>query len=120
MKLLILIALLLAVPALARDPITGIEDDQDLMLARQAAMAGKKCSVPHVRGADGKRRQVRNRNEVRKFRAHFPCPSTGRKTGACPGWVVDHVVALKHCGPDRSTNLAWQTTEDAKAKDAWE
>ena len=117
----LLIALLLAsAPALARDPITGIEDSQDLMKARLAADRGKHCTVPHVRGANGKVRQVRDRNEVAKFRAHFPCPSTEKRTGACPGWVVDHVVALHHCGPDKSTNMAWQSVEDAKAKDRWE
>jgi len=37
-----------------------------------------------------------------------------------PGYVVDHVVALKHGGVDCPCNMQWQTVEDAKAKDKWE
>ena len=34
-----------------------------------------------------------------------------------PGYVVDHVVALKHGGTDSPSNMQWQTKEAAKAKD---
>jgi hypothetical protein len=51
------------------------------------------------------------------FKREFPCPSTGRSGGACPGYVIDHVVALKRGGPDSPSNMQWQTTADAKAKD---
>jgi hypothetical protein len=38
---------------------------------------------------------------VRKaFQRGHPCPSTGRKTGACPGYVVDHIRPLCAGGPD--------------------
>ena len=53
----------------------------------------------------------------RAFVRQHPCPSTGRTSGACPGYVVDHVKALKRGGADRPSNMAWQTTADAKAKD---
>ena len=46
-----------------------------------------------------------------------PCPSTGKTYGACPGYVVDHVQALKHGGADAPYNMQWQTTAEAKAKD---
>jgi len=48
------------------------------------------------------------------------CPSTGRNRLPCPGWVIDHVIALACGGPDAVENLQWQTIEDAKAKDKWE
>ena len=51
------------------------------------------------------------------FRRSHPCPSTGKKHGACPGYVVDHVRALKHGGADAPYNMQWQTKEAAKAKD---
>ncbi len=53
----------------------------------------------------------------RAFQHSHACPSTGRTSGACPGYVVDHVQALKHGGADSPSNMQWQTTADAKAKD---
>jgi hypothetical protein len=55
-----------------------------------------------------------------KFMKSHPCPSTGKTYGACQGYVVDHVQALKHGGRDDSSNMQWQTTAEAKAKDKWE
>ena len=37
-----------------------------------------------------------------------------------PGYVVDHVIALKRGGADSSSNMQWQTKAEAKAKDKWE
>ncbi len=54
------------------------------------------------------------------FKREHPCPLTGRPRGACPGYVIDHVVALKRGGPDTPANMQWQTVKDAKAKDRWE
>jgi hypothetical protein len=54
------------------------------------------------------------------FVREHPCPSTGKTTGRCPGYVVDHVQALECGGPDNSSNMQWQTTADAKAKDRTE
>jgi len=51
------------------------------------------------------------------FQRSQPCPSTGRTSGACPGHLVDHVVPLKRGGADAPSNMQWQTTEQAKAKD---
>ncbi|MFZ1932293.1 MAG: HNH endonuclease signature motif containing protein [Thermoguttaceae bacterium] len=44
---------------------------------------------------------------------------TGHPNG-WPGHVVDHIIALKHGGPDSPSNMQWQTIEEAKAKDKWE
>lgn len=54
------------------------------------------------------------------FKRSHPCPSTGRSGGACPGYVIDHVRALKHGGADDPSNMQWQTVEQAKEKDKWE
>lgn len=52
-----------------------------------------------------------------QFRKQHPCPSTQKVTGACPGYVIDHIIALKRGGPDIPANMQWQTVADAKAKD---
>jgi hypothetical protein len=62
----------------------------------------------------------RSREVTREFQREHPCPSTGKRTGACPGYIKDHVVALCKGGPDAASNLQWQTVADAKAKDKWE
>jgi len=51
------------------------------------------------------------------FERDHPCPSTGQPSGACPGYVVDHIVPLKRGGADLPGNMQWQTLEEAKAKD---
>lgn len=54
----------------------------------------------------------RSQAEVRAFRAVEPCPATGRRSGACPGWEVDHTVPLCHGGLDHSSNMVWLRKED--------
>jgi len=53
----------------------------------------------------------------RKFEQTHPCPSTGKTSGACPGYVIDHKQPLKRGGADEPSNMQWQTKEEAKAKD---
>ncbi len=62
---------------------------------------------------------IGHRSHVAKaaFKRQHPCPSTGKPRGACPGWVIDHVVPLCAGGPDDPANMQWQTMADAKAKD---
>lgn len=54
------------------------------------------------------------------FKKLHPCPSTGRSSGACPGYVIDHVKPLKSGGADAPSNMQWQTKAEAKSKDKWE
>lgn len=51
-----------------------------------------------------------------EFRKANPCPATGRKTGACPGWQIDHMHALCAGGLDEPANLNWIRAEDHKRK----
>jgi hypothetical protein len=55
-----------------------------------------------------------------EFKKQNPCPSTGKSSGACPGFVIDHRVPLKRGGADSPSNMQWQTTQEAKEKDRWE
>ena len=54
------------------------------------------------------------------FQRSHPCPSTGNTSGACSGYVVDHVTPLKRGGADSPSNMQWQTKEAAKIKDKTE
>ena len=78
----------------------------------------------HVRATgvarDGRGRIKRSSSAKNEFKRGHPCPSTGKSGGACPGYVVDHVQALKHGGADAPHNMQWQTKAAAKAKDRWE
>jgi len=62
----------------------------------------------------------RSREVTRAFQRTHPCPSTGKRYGPCPGWIKDHRIALCAGGSDSVSNLQWQSTADAKAKDLWE
>ncbi|MCU1286394.1 MAG: endonuclease [Acidobacteriales bacterium] len=54
------------------------------------------------------------------FKRQSPCPSTGRSSGACPGYVIDHVRPLACGGADAASNMQWQTIAAGKAKDKTE
>lgn len=70
------------------------------------------------RDADG--RIERSSVAKSQFKKSQPCPSTGKSTGACPGYVIDHVTPLKRGGPDTPSNMQWQTKAAANAKDKTE
>ena len=57
---------------------------------------------------------------VAAFKRAAPCPATGRARGACPGWIVDHVVPLCAGGADAPANMQWQPRGAALDKDRGE
>jgi hypothetical protein len=76
----------------------------------------------HPRTAPGVARDhrghiLRSSSARKAFEHSHPCPSTGRTRGRCPGYVIDHVQALRHGGADSPSNMQWQTSSAAKAKD---
>lgn len=54
------------------------------------------------------------------FKKQHPCPATGKSAGRCPGYVIDHVKPLECGGTDAPSNMQWQTSAAAKAKDRTE
>jgi hypothetical protein len=62
----------------------------------------------------------RSRAAKSAFEHQQPCPSTGKTTGACRGYIVDHKRALECGGADDPSNMQWQTVAAAKAKDKTE
>lgn len=98
-----------------------------LLLAATTAVAGpldetRYCGLPR-RDASGA--IVRSSAVVAAFRRIHPCPSTGLRSGPCPGWSVDHVIPLASCGCDVVANAQWLPNElksaaGTLAKDRWE
>lgn len=66
---------------------------------------------------DSHGRIKRNSGARSAFRRAHPCPATGKTSGPCPGYVIDHVQPLKRGGADAPSNMQWQTKAAAKAKD---
>lgn len=58
----------------------------------------------------------RSAAEVLAFKRHNPCPATGLRRGACPGWDVDHVRPLCAGGEDTASNMQWLSKEDHRFK----
>lgn len=54
---------------------------------------------------------------VRAFKHEQACPSTGKHSGPCPGYVADHVCGLAVGGKDIPLNLQWQTISEGHKKD---
>jgi hypothetical protein len=63
--------------------------------------------VPAQRSSSGRR----------DFQRLHLCPSSGKPTDACDGYVVDHIIPLKRGGLDAPINMQWQTIAEAKVKD---
>ena len=96
----ILLAVLVAAPCLA-----------------QTASSGSATAVMCVPARDKAGHIKRNSHQTVLFKRNNPCPANGATAGPCPGHVIDHIVPLCACGPDKPDNMQWQTIAEAKAKD---
>ena len=70
--------------------------------------------------AESEAKIPRSKSVTAEFQRLNPCPTTGKRTGACPGYVKDHIKPLCAGGEDAVSNMQWQTVEEAKAKDVLE
>jgi hypothetical protein len=81
-------------------------------------------SHPHLSSGSSRRDShghVKRSKAARdSFQRGHPCPSTGKRSGRCPGYVVDHVNPLECGGVDAPSNMQWQTVAAGKAKDKTE
>lgn len=91
-----------------------------LLAVSPAPTFAKRSDYSHAAPRDNSGRIARSSSARSEFKRANPCPATGRSSGACSGYVIDHVQPLKRGGVDRSSNMQWQTKEDARAKDRWE
>ena len=64
-------------------------------------------------------RDTRGRIKRSESAKHAFMRMTGYPHGR-PGYVIDHKIPLKRGGADDPSNMQWQTTAEAKAKDKWE
>lgn len=64
----------------------------------------RQCGEPRTR-ADGS--NYRSSSVLAAYRRLHPCPVTGRSTGPCPGWAINHVIPLEKGGCDAVINLQW-------------
>lgn len=68
---------------------------------------------------DAKGKIIRNYQVLKDFQHLHPCPSTGKTTGKCPGWAIDHVLSLACGGADRIDNLQWLPDQIKSARGVW-
>lgn len=91
------------------------------IVPRSSATREPKPSVVRASRIPARRTPARHiqRSEAAKhaFETTYPCPATGKSSGACPGYVVDHIKPLACGGNDAPGNMQWQTVADGKAKD---
>src|SRR5882762_6941539 len=88
------------------------------MAARPIALLSALALLAAALAADAK--EKRDPHQRALFVKQNPCPATGKKKGACPGYVVDHIKPLCAGGADHPSNMQWQTREEAKNKDRLE
>ena len=62
----------------------------------------------------------RSEHAKNEFKKTHPCPANKHTSGACPGWVVDHIWPLCAGGCDVPENMQWQRKADSVRKDRLE
>jgi hypothetical protein len=110
----------------SRSPRTRTSAVSSSRSTRSARVAGGSTKAPIREPArnrcasctrDSRHRIQRSSTAKHEFERSHPCPSTGRTSGPCSGYVVDHVKPLKRGGADTPSNMQWQTKDAARAKD---
>lgn len=118
---LLFAALLVLVPTFAdaRGSSSGHSHSSSHSSSHHSTHSGSRAKAIGVpRNTHGK--IARSATARHQFQHSHPCPSTGKSSGACSGYVIDHVTALKRGGSDSPGNMQWQTKEAAKIKDRTE
>lgn len=113
MKHLLALALLVFLPAIA-----AARDSHPSASHPKPVHVTNTHKVPKHHAIHHKSLQnARSASAKRNFQASNPCPATGKTTGSCKGYVIDHKIPLACGGADVAENMQWQTTAEAKLKD---
>jgi hypothetical protein len=107
-----------AAPGTASAGVTGVGTVSHASYRKNHVATGYALHPSVERDRHGKIK--RNSAARADFMRQHPCPATGKTSGRCPGYIVDHVNALECGGADAPVNMQWQTTAAAKAKDRTE
>ena len=87
-----------------------------------ASTSSSSCSsakLLKVRAKKSKAKKYKRNPRVRaQFMRNNPCPSTGRRRGACPGYHVDHIKPLACSGADATWNMQWLPAKENLRKGA--
>lgn len=100
------------------------------IIAAGSFFAGRAFSAEDVRYCGTQAREksgviARSERVKSEFQKLYPCPSTGKTSGACPGWAKDHVIPLSCGGCDSVANMQWlkstiKSCSGSDCKDRWE
>lgn len=90
---------------------TGPRTNQPVWLTCGRLVLAALCVVTQL-GAQAQPSQT----QLSAFQKYNSCPSTGRRSGACPGYRVAHKVPLCAGGQDTWTNMLWLTEVAAREK----
>lgn len=81
-----------------------------------ACLALAACAAVIGGAVDARDAAYRSRAVRADFMREHPCPATGARRGACPGYQVDHRTPLCNGGADHADNLQWLSVEAHKHK----
>lgn len=70
-----------------------------------------------VRDANGN--TARSTKVLNAFKKQWACPSTGKHSGPCPGWAINHTIPLACGGRDIVSNLDWMPDEAKSCASDW-
>lgn len=85
---------------------------------RPKSSAPKHSAPPSSPGVkrDSKGKIQRSATAKSSFRKGHPCPSTGKTSGRCPGYEVDHRVPVACGGSDSPSNMQWLSKNENRLK----
>ncbi len=78
-----------------------------------SALAGQRCDTC---SRDNFGHIKRSSSAKTEFQREHPCPATGKRRGACPGYDIDHMTPLWCGGLDTPENMQWLTKQQHMEK----